>query len=156
MRPRILVLWFSLLLVACPKGVEVPTRDKARAAVLVTAEATRIMMEVCTKIAGEDRDLILARTCVKSYDAARISLIGTAGQVDAWDQYSEHDNLVCSVVRAMNALEPAFKEIEDKGVEVPIGVDARRLVYLLGPCRSVDPPTMPKIPEAWSLDGGDQ
>lgn len=149
-----LVVPFTLT--GCPRGAEVPTRDKARAAVLVTAEAVRVMGEVCTKIAGEDQDLILAKTCMKAYDAARISLIGTAGQVDAWDQYADHDNLVCSVTRAMAALEPAISEIEAKGVELPIGVDARRLVYLLGPCRSIDPPPVPPVPEAWNLDGGDR
>jgi hypothetical protein len=134
----------GVILLGCPKA-QAPTRDQARAAVLVAAEAVRVLGEICAKraLAEEESDpdkaLELARTCAKSYDSARLFLISTSSGVDAWDKStgSHHDSLICAVHDAVGALRPAIELLEERGVFFPIGRDAVALVMALGPCLEI-------------------
>lgn len=147
-RVNILLLWivFYLLLWAIGYGLSAcqdarhPTRDQARAAVVVTAEGVRVFGEICARYTLAEKDLDLARECARAYDAARLSLIGVSAGVDAWDRsQTTRESVTCAIIHALSEMEVAEDRLRRVGQFILVLTDARQLVSLLGGCREVRP-----------------
>lgn len=136
MPPAVAVVAFVLVLaIASCKPAETP-REQARGTILTIAFAVRAADETCAAIAKSRRDVDLATTCAKAFDAARDSLIGAEASVDAWDRGASGD-VSCAVARGVSALTSIVSAVRTAGGTVPPVVDdALRLAPLVtGVCR---------------------
>ncbi len=110
-------------------------REQARAAVLVTAEATVSADHACAEVAIAKHDLALATKCADAYKPARLALIAASVAVDTWDDATSRASVSCAVKHPTAALTELSGEVVKAGGNVPKVVDdALSLASLLSPC----------------------
>ncbi|WP_394849724.1 hypothetical protein LZC95_20005 [Pendulispora brunnea] len=111
---------------------ESPSRQTARATIVLVAKAVLIADQTCSGVAKKQEKASIAATCEQAYNVARNSLLTAESGVDAWDSVAQKD-IACAIIESGRALKRTADAIQSAGVELPaIVVDALKLVPEFG------------------------